>query len=95
MGRGCPTCHHTGTRGRLGVYELLRLDEEFRHILAQGAQCSKRDLWEYAVKHGFKTMEDVLVAVESIESDYSGNCRAAQEVAAEYFAAEKVVGLAK
>ncbi len=41
---------------------------------------------------GFKTMEGILAAVETIESDYEGNCRAAQEIAAEYFAAEKVVG---
>lgn len=41
---------------------------------------------------GFKTMEDVLAAVDAIESDYAGNCRAAAEVGREYFAAEKVVG---
>jgi hypothetical protein len=41
---------------------------------------------------GFRTMEDILAAVDAIESDYEGNCRAAREIAAEYFAAEKVVG---
>jgi hypothetical protein len=41
---------------------------------------------------GFKTMEDILAAIDTIESDYEGNCRAAREIAAEYFAAEKVVG---
>src|SRR5262249_19738985 len=41
---------------------------------------------------GFRTMDDILAAVDAIESDYEGNCRAAREVAAEYFAAEKVVG---
>ncbi len=40
----------------------------------------------------FTTMEDILAAVEAIERDYEGNCRAAREIAAEYFAAEKVVG---
>lgn len=40
----------------------------------------------------FKTMEDILAALDAIESDYTGNCRAAQEIAAEYFAAEKVLG---
>jgi hypothetical protein len=40
----------------------------------------------------FQTMEDVLAAVDEIESDYAGNCRAAREIAEEYFAAEKVVG---
>jgi hypothetical protein len=41
---------------------------------------------------GFRTMEDILRAVDVIESDYEGNCRAARDIAAEYFAAEKVVG---
>ena len=41
---------------------------------------------------GFQTMEDILAAVDAIESDYAGNCRAAREIAAEYFAAEKVLG---
>jgi hypothetical protein len=40
----------------------------------------------------FQTMEDVLAAVDAIESDYSGNSQAAREIAAQYFAAEKVVG---
>ena len=41
---------------------------------------------------GFSTMDDILAAVDAIESDYAGNCRAAREIAEEYFAAEKVVG---
>ena len=40
----------------------------------------------------FKTMEDILAAVDAIESDYETNCRAAREIANEYFATEKVVG---
>ncbi|MDQ5854682.1 MAG: hypothetical protein M3380_21945 [Chloroflexota bacterium] len=40
----------------------------------------------------FTTIEDILAAVDEIESDYEGNCRAAREIAVEYFAAEKVVG---
>jgi len=39
----------------------------------------------------FRTMEDVLVAVDAIESDYEGHRRAAREIAEEYFAAEKVM----
>lgn len=41
---------------------------------------------------GFRTMDDILRAVDAVESDYAGNCRAARDIAAEYFAAEKVVG---
>jgi hypothetical protein len=40
----------------------------------------------------FQTMDDILGAVDAIESDYAGNCRAARAIAAEYFAAEKVLG---
>ena len=39
----------------------------------------------------FETMEDVLAALDEIEHDYEGNCLAAREIAAEYFAAEKVI----
>jgi hypothetical protein len=41
---------------------------------------------------GFGTMEQVLAAIDAIEADYSGHCRAAAEIAQEYFAAEKVIG---
>jgi len=40
---------------------------------------------------GFLTMEDILAAVDVIESDRVGACRAAREVAAECFASEKVL----
>jgi hypothetical protein len=41
---------------------------------------------------GFRTMDEILAAVDTIESDYEGSCRAAREIAEEYFAAEKVLG---
>ena len=40
----------------------------------------------------FRDLEDVLGAVDAIESDYPGHRRAAREIAAEYFDAERVVG---
>lgn len=40
---------------------------------------------------GFLSMEDILAAVDAIESDYAGSCRAARDIAAAYFAAEKVL----
>jgi hypothetical protein len=40
----------------------------------------------------FRTMEDILAAFKSIESDYNQHCDAAREIAAEYFSAEKVLG---
>lgn len=40
---------------------------------------------------GFRTMEDILRAIDAIESDYAGHCQAASDIAREYFAAEKVL----
>jgi hypothetical protein len=39
----------------------------------------------------FKSMEDILAALEAIESDYEGHCRAAREIATEFFSAERVI----
>ena len=41
---------------------------------------------------GFTTMDDVLAAIDAIEGDDPAHCRAAGEIADEYFAAERVVG---
>jgi hypothetical protein len=40
----------------------------------------------------FETMEDILAAVDAIESNYDASSRAAREIAEEYFSAEKVLG---
>ncbi len=40
----------------------------------------------------FRNMEDILAAIDTIQSDYEGHCRTAREIAEEYFAAEKVLG---
>jgi hypothetical protein len=41
---------------------------------------------------GFTTMDDILTAVDAIERDYEGHCRAAGEIASEFFEAKKVIG---
>jgi hypothetical protein len=40
----------------------------------------------------FKNLEDILSALDSIETDYDSHCRAARDIAGEYFAAERVIG---
>ena len=37
-------------------------------------------------------MEHILDAIDDIAAHYADNCKAAHEIAAEYFAAEKVIG---
>ncbi len=37
VGRGCPMCHDSGYRGRLAVFEYLRLDAQLRRMVTDGA----------------------------------------------------------
>jgi hypothetical protein len=41
---------------------------------------------------GFTTMDDILAAVDSINSDYKAHCRAAQDLARDYFNYDVVLG---
>ncbi|PKO39274.1 MAG: secretion system protein E [Betaproteobacteria bacterium HGW-Betaproteobacteria-6] len=36
-GRGCSTCHGSGYKGRLGIYEILTLDDQLRDCIGSGA----------------------------------------------------------
>jgi type II secretory ATPase GspE/PulE/Tfp pilus assembly ATPase PilB-like protein len=72
-GRGCPVCRGTGFRGRTGIYELLRVDDELRAelllrpgadglrrlALARGMRPLQADGWRQ-VAAGVTTPEEVL-----------------------------------
>ena len=47
-GTGCPTCRDTGYKGRLGVTEVLEIDDDVRTLLLQGK--SSDAIKEYAIK---------------------------------------------
>jgi type II secretory ATPase GspE/PulE/Tfp pilus assembly ATPase PilB-like protein len=32
---GCPSCSHTGYRGRKGIFELMTIDDEIRALLSR------------------------------------------------------------
>jgi general secretion pathway protein E len=53
-GRGCNFCSHTGFMGRVGVYELLSMDESIRKLVMKGA--SAAELKESAIQQGMITM---------------------------------------
>src|SRR5262249_30316496 len=60
---------------------VLTQDTAFGNILPTG-----RGLF------AFRTMDDVLAALDAVASDYEGHSRAAREIAAAYFGPEKVLG---
>jgi type IV pilus assembly protein PilB len=53
-GRGCNHCHHTGYRGRLGIFELLRLNSAIREMTfnREPSQTIRRQ----ARLHGMRTL---------------------------------------
>jgi type IV pilus assembly protein PilB len=47
---GCPACEHSGYRGRLGIYELLQMDETLREMTFRGEPMVR--LRDYAWQSG-------------------------------------------
>ncbi|HVN26350.1 MAG TPA: GspE/PulE family protein [Candidatus Paceibacterota bacterium] len=63
-GKGCAVCGMTGYRGRIGIYEVMEVDESMRSIIAS-ASFDLEGLRAAARKAGMKTMfEDGLRKVE-------------------------------
>jgi type IV pilus assembly protein PilB len=53
-GRGCTECAQTGFKGRLGIFEFLRMSEPLRELVVQGA--SLLQLRQQAVGEGMTTL---------------------------------------
>jgi type IV pilus assembly protein PilB len=59
-GEGCNRCGQTGYKGRVGIYEILEVDEELTRMINSHATAD--DIKRYAREHGMITMlEDGLV----------------------------------
>jgi general secretion pathway protein E len=52
--QGCPECSHNGYRGRMGIYELLEVNEDIRRSVASGKDSAI--IKNIAVKHGMRTL---------------------------------------
>jgi len=55
-GKGCPTCSQSGYRGRLGIYEWLRLSESLRDLVTQRAPTLV--IKQKAIEQGMRTLRD-------------------------------------
>jgi type IV pilus assembly protein PilB len=53
-GQGCEACQFTGYMGRLGIYELLTVDESIRKLIVKGA--SDTEIAENVRKRGIKDL---------------------------------------
>ena len=55
-GRGCEKCHDSGYYGRLGVHEVVAVDEGLRRLIARGADSTQ--LLDYVTSRGFTDLRD-------------------------------------
>jgi type IV pilus assembly protein PilB len=53
---GCDECFNTGYRGRVGVFELMVMDEDLRKLFLHEAPAEQLRL--LAVEHGMRTLQD-------------------------------------
>jgi type IV pilus assembly protein PilB len=58
-GKGCDKCSFTGYKGRVGVYEVLRMNAELRRLVAGGG--TSETIIEAAVRNGMRSLKDYSV----------------------------------
>src|SRR5262245_10420061 len=55
-GKGCDQCNHTGKKGRVGMYELMVMNDELKRAVARGAKTD--ELRGIALGSGMKTLKE-------------------------------------
>jgi type IV pilus assembly protein PilB len=69
-GKGCDYCKNTGYRGRVAIFEMVRINDEIRSMIMKNA--SSNEIKEVAIRNGMLTLLDsgitkVLEGVTTIE----------------------------
>ncbi len=55
-GKGCATCNNTGYKGRVGLYEVMEINDEIRELILIGA--SALELRKKAIEDGMITLRE-------------------------------------
>ncbi len=79
-GKGCDKCNHTGYKGRVGAYEVMKLNDNLRELIARGEnsailkfsaqQSGMKTLLEYSIDlaaKGHTTLDEVIRVTFSSE----------------------------
>ena len=53
---GCDNCAHTGYRGRTGIYELMVINDEIRHLIHDSR--GEQSLRKAALETGMRSLRD-------------------------------------
>ena len=51
---GCPQCDNTGFKGRIGVYEIMQISPELKHVISHNG--TAEEIKEVALKQGMNTL---------------------------------------
>ncbi|MBN2854458.1 type II/IV secretion system protein [Patescibacteria group bacterium] len=63
-GKGCSACSGTGFRGRVGIFEFIKINSELQSLILKNP--SSQEIWQVAQKNGSKSLfEDGLDKVKS------------------------------
>ena len=54
VGKGCGTCNKNGYKGRVGLYEVMEINDELRELILVGA--SALELKKKAIDQGMLTL---------------------------------------
>jgi len=68
-GKGCEKCNDIGFKGRVGIYEIMTMNQEVERLILSG-HVSEYDMKKVSVKNGMVTMlqDGILKALEGITS---------------------------
>ena len=55
-GQGCEKCNNTGYKGRVGLFEVMVIDDDMRELILSGA--SSYDLHQKATQSGMMSLRD-------------------------------------
>lgn len=53
-GKGCDVCHQSGYDGRLGIFEVMVINDKLREVITE--QQNAEEIKQLAIKHGMTTM---------------------------------------
>lgn len=67
VGPGCPSCQYMGYSGRVGVYEVVTIDDNLRSAILRGAQ--ETEMWGLARAGGLTTLLDD--ALDKVREGYT------------------------
>lgn len=57
--KGCPACHNTGYKGRIGIHEILVIDEHLRELIV--CKKSNEEMYEYLESKNFKNLRSACI----------------------------------